>query len=70
LEAIEAKVLELGAENILAVFSTTSCFAPRAPDRVDLLAQLAARHKLYHVVNNAYGLQCPMITQYLEAALK
>lgn len=33
LEAVEKKIEELGAENILCVHSTTSCFAPRVPDR-------------------------------------
>lgn len=29
---VEAKITELGAENVLAVLSTSSCFAPRVPD--------------------------------------
>ena len=33
LEAVEKKIEELGAENILCIHSTTSCFAPRVPDR-------------------------------------
>ena len=33
IEAVEAKIQALGAENILCVHSTTSCFAPRVPDR-------------------------------------
>ncbi|ETE56646.1 hypothetical protein L345_17643, partial [Ophiophagus hannah] len=32
LQAVEAKILDLGAEHILCVHSTTSCFAPRVPD--------------------------------------
>ena len=27
------KIVEVGAENILCVMSTTSCFAPRVPDK-------------------------------------
>lgn len=34
LGAVEQKIQELGAENILCVHSTTSCFAPRVPDRL------------------------------------
>lgn len=37
LEAVEHKIEELGAENILCVHSTTSCFAPRVPDRLEVL---------------------------------
>ena len=32
-EAIKNKIEELGSDNILCVMSTTSCFAPRIPDR-------------------------------------
>jgi O-phospho-L-seryl-tRNASec:L-selenocysteinyl-tRNA synthase len=33
MKALEATLDKLGAENVLCVLSTTSCFAPRAPDR-------------------------------------
>lgn len=33
LGAVERKIDELGAENVLCIHSTTSCFAPRVPDR-------------------------------------
>lgn len=33
LKAVEAKVQELGPDYVLCVHSTTSCFAPRVPDR-------------------------------------
>jgi O-phospho-L-seryl-tRNASec:L-selenocysteinyl-tRNA synthase len=39
--AVQDKVHQLGAENILCVLTTTSCFAPRAPDRLDSWAILA-----------------------------
>ena len=32
--AMEAKIAELGAENVACVMTTTSCFAPRVPDRL------------------------------------
>ncbi|XP_020779568.2 O-phosphoseryl-tRNA(Sec) selenium transferase [Boleophthalmus pectinirostris] len=57
LEAVEAKIEELGAENILCIHSTTSCFAPRVPDRLEELASLCSKHDIPHVVNNAYGVQ-------------
>ncbi|RHY85649.1 hypothetical protein DYB26_001325, partial [Aphanomyces astaci] len=46
LEALEAKIVELGAENILCVLSTTSCFAPRGYDRVEEIAQMCRRHDI------------------------
>ncbi|KAM4612334.1 O-phosphoseryl-tRNA(Sec) selenium transferase [Polymixia lowei] len=57
LEAVERKMEELGADNILCVHSTTSCFAPRVPDRLEELATMCAKHDIPHIVNNAYGVQ-------------
>ena len=41
---IEALIHEKGADNIVCIFTTTSCFAPRAPDAVDKVGQLCKRH--------------------------
>ncbi|XP_059131851.1 O-phosphoseryl-tRNA(Sec) selenium transferase [Peromyscus eremicus] len=57
LNAVEAKVQELGPDRILCIHSTTSCFAPRVPDRLEELAVICANYDIPHVVNNAYGLQ-------------
>lgn len=43
-EDIEAKIAELGADNVLAVLTTSSCFAPRIPDEYDQLS--IPRHDL------------------------
>lgn len=67
-EEIEKKILELGTENILAIFSTTSCFAPRVPDDIIELAKLAKKYQIFHVVNNAYGLQCSKIINSINLA--
>uniref|UniRef100_A0A671YV42 O-phosphoseryl-tRNA(Sec) selenium transferase n=1 Tax=Sparus aurata TaxID=8175 RepID=A0A671YV42_SPAAU len=50
-----ANVLE--ADNVLCVHSTTSCFAPRVPDRLEELATMCAKYNIPHIVNNAYGVQ-------------
>ncbi|CAN2388532.1 Converts O-phosphoseryl-tRNA(Sec) to selenocysteinyl- tRNA(Sec) required for selenoprotein biosynthesis [Pristimantis euphronides] len=57
LNAVESRIAELGAENILCVHSTTSCFAPRVPDRLEELAEICAKYDIPHIVNNAYGVQ-------------
>ncbi|XP_045853468.1 O-phosphoseryl-tRNA(Sec) selenium transferase isoform X1 [Meles meles] len=57
LKAVESKVQELGPDSILCVHSTTSCFAPRVPDRVEELALICANYGIPHIVNNAYGVQ-------------
>lgn len=35
IQAVTDRVKEIGPENILCILTTTSCFAPRAPDRSD-----------------------------------
>ena len=57
LERIEADISRLGAENIVAVITTSSCFAPRACDRLVEVAKLCRRCDVGHIVNNAYGVQ-------------
>lgn len=58
---IQNKIKELGAENILCVISTTSCFAPRSPDKVIEIGQICKSSNIFHLINNAYGLQCSKI---------
>lgn len=70
LEAIEKKIEELGAENILCVHSTTSCFAPRVPDRQvksfiwkNLLWSRMKWHRYLNVSPSAMqGIKCFAIT--------
>ncbi|KAH1170050.1 O-phosphoseryl-tRNA(Sec) selenium transferase [Mauremys mutica] len=56
-KAVEAKIQDLGAENVLCVHSTTSCFAPRVPDRLEELSVICSNYDIPHIVNNAYGIQ-------------
>lgn len=43
-------------ENILCILSTTSCFAPRVPDNIEKIAEIAKNYNIFHVINNAYGI--------------
>ncbi|XP_038075876.1 O-phosphoseryl-tRNA(Sec) selenium transferase-like [Patiria miniata] len=67
-EEIERKIQELGAENVLCVFSTTSCFAPRVPDRLEEIAKLCKDTGVGHVVNNAYGVQSSKCMHLIQQA--
>mmetsp|Transcript_32331 Transcript_32331/g.52550 ORF Transcript_32331/g.52550 Transcript_32331/m.52550 type:complete len:545 (-) Transcript_32331:138-1772(-) len=69
-EAIEQQIRKLGAARILCVLSTSSCFAPRAPDKIEEIALLCKRMGVAHVVNNAYGLQSPKIMGRLDRAAR
>lgn len=67
-DQIEAAIAEHGAENILAVVITTSCFAPRAPDDVVLVAEMCKRTAVPLLVNNAYGCQSDVVMKALTRA--
>ena len=65
--AMEA-ALEENNGRVLAVITTTSCFAPRVPDAVDEVAKLCEKRGVAHVINNAYGLQCEKISRLINRA--
>jgi O-phospho-L-seryl-tRNASec:L-selenocysteinyl-tRNA synthase len=53
---------------VLAVISTTSCFAPRVPDQIDEIGKLCSSEDVAHIVNNAYGLQCQATVKLINRA--
>jgi O-phospho-L-seryl-tRNASec:L-selenocysteinyl-tRNA synthase len=82
LQALES-ILEQHADQVLAVISTTSAFAPRVADRIDEVAKLLSAHNeahhanngtngtdegVAHVINNAYGLQCERTNKLINRA--
>ena len=60
--------LEGRLENVLAIITTTSAFAPRVPDSVDSVAKLCDEFSVFHVINNAYGLQCQKTCKLINRA--
>mmetsp|Transcript_27569 Transcript_27569/g.70228 ORF Transcript_27569/g.70228 Transcript_27569/m.70228 type:complete len:506 (-) Transcript_27569:1835-3352(-) len=67
-DAVRAKICELGAENVAAVVTTTSCFAPRACDDVVAVAKLCAALDVPHMINNAYGVQAAALCREVTSA--
>ena len=65
-DKIKQVIEEVGAENVLCVLSTTSCFAPRVPDNIPEISKICKENDIFHVVNNAYGLQCTKISNMLN----
>lgn len=63
--ALTSLVEEWG-DRVLCVLSTTSAFAPRAPDKIPEIAALCKAKNLPHVVNNAYGVQCSKYTHLVN----
>lgn len=64
LQALE----EAMSDKVLAVITTTSCFAPRVRDKIDLVAKLCQAHNVHHIINNAYGLQCAATSKLINRA--
>jgi len=66
--AMEALLNEYDGR-VLAVITTSSCFAPRVPDQVDKVAKLCAEcDDVAHIINNAYGLQCKKTSKLINRA--
>lgn len=70
IEEIRKQINILGADNILCVFSTTSCFAPRVYDDIKELSIICRENKINHLVNNAYGIYCTKIVDLLNQSNK
>lgn len=68
LDEFDNQINKLGAQNIVCIVSTTSCFAPRGCDNIEALAVLCKKHGIPHVINNAYGLQSTFLTHQIEQA--
>ncbi|EFC49610.1 predicted protein [Naegleria gruberi] len=69
LQSIESKIQQVGAENILCVLSTTSCFAPRVPDDVFEIGKICFKYGIGQVVNNAYGVQSKIIMERINKTI-
>mmetsp|Transcript_38719 Transcript_38719/g.86114 ORF Transcript_38719/g.86114 Transcript_38719/m.86114 type:complete len:580 (+) Transcript_38719:110-1849(+) len=68
MQALESKLHEVGADNVVAVVTTTGCFAPRAPDDVVAVARVCEAAGVPHVINNAYGVQSAAICAQITSA--
>nr|VZI31116.1 unnamed protein product [Spirometra erinaceieuropaei] len=59
-----------GPNTVVCIFTTTSCFSPRVPDRLTAVSRLCARYGIPHLVNNAYGVQSRRCMRMIESAWK
>ncbi|KAL8455730.1 hypothetical protein Emag_000455 [Eimeria magna] len=69
LDAIQKAIAE-ATPRVLCVMSTTSSFAPRQPDLIPQIAEMCKRMDVFHLVNNAYGLQCSKCCALVEQACR
>jgi len=65
---IESILNELDPETVACIFTTTSCFAPRACDDIEAVAMLCKQHQVAHIINNAYGVQSSKCMHLIEQA--
>lgn len=67
LSLIEELLVEHG-DKVVCVLSTTSCFAPRTPDKLVQISKLCKQYDTAHLVNNAYGIQCSRCMGLINSA--
>jgi O-phospho-L-seryl-tRNASec:L-selenocysteinyl-tRNA synthase len=67
LDALHAALRQY-ENRVLAVLTTTSCFAPRVADSVDAVAKVCLERSVAHVINHAYGLQCRTTNKLVNRA--
>ena len=65
---IKTVVKNLGPESILCVLSSTSCFAPRIPDKLQDIACICEQNDIPHIINNTYGVQSLKCMNLIEKA--
>jgi len=58
IEAMRAAISRLGAENIACVMTTTSCFAPRLPDRSAIISIYFVLYWIITLFNFSVLMQC------------
>lgn len=66
--AFREQIQLLRPDQIVCIFSCSSCFAPRATDKVGALAALSSQFDLPHLINNAYGLTSSFVIHQIERA--
>ncbi len=56
-------------DNTIGILSTTTFFPPRESDNVKEIAKIAEESDVYHVINNAYGIQSREIMKKIQGAI-
>lgn len=51
------------------IMSTTTFFPPREPDRIKEIAKIAEAAGVFHIINNAYGIQSREIMRMIRGAI-
>ncbi|MCJ7633863.1 O-phosphoseryl-tRNA(Sec) selenium transferase, partial [Candidatus Bathyarchaeota archaeon] len=62
-------IKEAVSDETAAIVSTTTFFPPREPDKIKEIAKLAKELDVFHVINNAYGVQSREIMKMIRGAI-
>lgn len=62
------RIVKEEPNRVLCIMTTTSSFAPRQPDLLPQIAELCKLTGVFHLVNNAFGLQCSKCCALVEQA--
>lgn len=57
------------SKDTAAIVSTTTFFPPREPDDVVEIAKIAYKYDVFHVINNAYGVQSREVMKSIQRAI-
>lgn len=56
-------------KKIMGILSTTTFFPPRESDESKEIAKIAKEHDIFHVINNAYGVQSREVMKRIQGAI-
>nr|MDO8132872.1 O-phosphoseryl-tRNA(Sec) selenium transferase [Candidatus Njordarchaeum guaymaensis] len=57
-------------EHCCAILSTTTFFPPREADSIKEIAKIASEKNVFHIINNAYGVQSREIMREIRSAIE
>jgi O-phospho-L-seryl-tRNASec:L-selenocysteinyl-tRNA synthase len=63
------KVAEAVDKRCVAILSTTTFFPPREADSIVDIARIASEQNVFHIINNAYGVQSRDIMREIQSAI-
>jgi O-phospho-L-seryl-tRNASec:L-selenocysteinyl-tRNA synthase len=63
------KIAEAIDKHCCAVLSTTTFFPPREADSIKEIAKIASEKNVFHIINNAYGVQSREIMRAIRSAI-
>jgi O-phospho-L-seryl-tRNASec:L-selenocysteinyl-tRNA synthase len=70
-DAVRVSIDDIGKavdKSCCAVLSTTTFFPPREPDSIREIAKIAAEQNIFHIINNAYGVQSRELMREIRSA--